>query len=234
MNTGPENPNLGQFLAAVAALEPLLDQVVFVGGCATGLLLTDPAAAPVRPTLDVDVIVEAASYAGLVALEGELRRLGFDQPRTEGTPVCRWVRGTLLVDFMPTDPAILGFSNRWYGPAMQQARRMQVGGKRIRLIAAPHFIATKLEALQGRGREDYPMSHDLEDIISVVDGRPEIVEEVQFANYDLRRYLSDEFRKLLSKRDFRDALPGHLLPDAASQQRLGIVVERLRSFITED
>jgi hypothetical protein len=50
-----------------ARLKPLLPEIVFVGGCTTGVLITDPAAAPVRATDDVDVIVEIASYAAYAA-----------------------------------------------------------------------------------------------------------------------------------------------------------------------
>jgi hypothetical protein len=51
------NPNLRQLIACADKLQPLLERIAFVGGCVTGLLISDPAAAPVRPTLDVDVIV---------------------------------------------------------------------------------------------------------------------------------------------------------------------------------
>jgi len=55
------HPNLELLLTAANALRPLLPEIVFVGGCATGLLITDPAAAPVRRTYDVDVIAEITS-----------------------------------------------------------------------------------------------------------------------------------------------------------------------------
>ena len=92
MNIPPENPNLSRLLAATTKLTSLLDRIVFVGGCATGLLITDPAAPPVRPTLDVDAIVELGSYAEFTALESELRLLGFHESHAQGTPICRWVR----------------------------------------------------------------------------------------------------------------------------------------------
>src|SRR5579863_7077774 len=116
VNIRPANPNLAQLLAAVNKLEPLLEQIVFVGGCVTGLLITSQAGAPARATLDVDVIVEAATYAEFIALEERLRQLGFYQSGAEGAPICRWESEDLLLDFMPINPAILGFSNSWYGP----------------------------------------------------------------------------------------------------------------------
>jgi hypothetical protein len=77
------------------------------------------------------------------------------------------------------------------------------------------------------------MSHDLEDVITVIDGRAEITEEVSNARMDLRQYLSIQFLDLLASRDFLEALPGHLLPDSASQQRAGIVIERIRQLTIE-
>jgi len=55
------NPNIQILEAAAERLITLTKEIVFVGGCATGLLLTDPATSPVRPTIDVDVLVEVAS-----------------------------------------------------------------------------------------------------------------------------------------------------------------------------
>jgi hypothetical protein len=57
------DPNLVLLALAVTHLGPLVDRMVFLGGCATALLLTDPAAPEVRPTQDVDVITEVASLA---------------------------------------------------------------------------------------------------------------------------------------------------------------------------
>lgn len=268
MSPAPENPNEELLLSAVEKLAPLLNRIAFVGGCATGLLVTDPGAAPVRTTFDVDVIVElvstvgfaladellrlpesgsaapvrttddvdaitaAASYGELLKLENHLRQLGFRESLEDGAPRCRWSSGDLILDLMPTDPAILGFSNRWYRPALENAQKTKIGNHAIRVITAPYFLATKLEAFHGRGENDFS-SHDLEDIVTVIDGRPELVDEVHLAPADLQKYLSDEFGALLSNRDFLDALPGHLLFDAVSQQRAGLVLRRMKQLVME-
>ncbi len=231
MSPSFSNPNSARLEAAAQKLAPFLDQIVFVGGCVTGLLLTDPAAAPVRPTLDVDAIIAIASYAEFMHLETRLRNLGFHQSLAEGAPICRWLSGDLILDLMPTDSSILGFSNRWYRPALENAKKRRIGDCEIRLITAPYFLATKLEAFHGRGKNDFRMSHDLEDIVTVIDGRSEILDEAHLSPADLRDYLSSEFRALLLERDFREALPGHLLPDAASQQRLGLVIGRMQRLV---
>jgi predicted nucleotidyltransferase len=232
MSDPRQNPNLAQFLAAAAKLEPMLDQIAFVGGCVTGLLLTDPAAAPIRPTLDVDAITAIGSYAEFTLLESRLRDLGFHQPHAEGAPICRWKSGELLLDLMPTDSSILGFANRWYPAALAHAQKLEIGKYEIRVVTAPYFLATKLEAFHGRGKNDFS-SHDLEDIVTVIDGRPELVDEVHFAPKDLQKYLSAELKALLSNRSFLDALPGHLLFDVASQQRAGLVLGRMKQLALE-
>ncbi len=50
------NPNIEILSAAVERLGAVADEMVFLGGCATGLLITDPAAPSIRITTDVDVI----------------------------------------------------------------------------------------------------------------------------------------------------------------------------------
>jgi predicted nucleotidyltransferase len=225
-----QNPNAALLLSAADRLTPLLDQIVFVGGCAAGMLITDAAAAPVRATVDVDAIVEIASYAEFMSLEDRLRELGFEQPQVDGAPVCRFLNGDVILDLMPTNAAILGFNNRWYPTAIRTAGTARVGGHQIRLISAPCFLATKLEAFHGRGNFDYGMSRDVEDIVSVVDGRAEIVAEVEQTEPSLQQYLNAEFSTWLEERDFLEALPGHLLPDASSQERIRIVLTRIRQI----
>ena len=224
------NPNFEQLLAAAKNLAPLLDQIAFVGGWVTGLLVTDPGAAPIRATLDIDAIVEIGSYAEFTLLENRLRDLGFRESRDM---VCRWTHEDMILDLMPTDSSILGFTNRWYRPALQNAQQIRIEQYEIRAITAPYFLATKLEAFRGRGRDDYRMSHDLEDVIAVIDGRAEITKEVSDAQPELRQYLSNQFLDLLASRDFLESLPGHLLPDDASQRRAGIVIERISQLTIE-
>ena len=108
---------------------------------------------------------------GHVALSDRLRNLGLAEDNSEGAPLCRWRQGDVIVDVMPTDESILGFSNRWYPMAIDTAQHLDIAGHRVRIVTPALFIATKLEAFHGRGGDDVFASHDLEDIIAVVDGR---------------------------------------------------------------
>jgi hypothetical protein len=106
--------NVGEVARALAPLG-LLDDVVFVGGAAVPLLLSDPAALPARVTADVDIVVDVVGRARFYDIEARLREAGH-APDPTG-PICRWGVAGVPVDLMPTDPSILGFSNRWY-PAL--------------------------------------------------------------------------------------------------------------------
>jgi predicted nucleotidyltransferase len=227
------NRNLELLTDAAELLRPLLNDLVFVGGCATALLITDQAAAEVRPTFDVDAIADITSYADYVLFSERLRTLGFSEDASEGAPLCRWLKAQTTLDVMPLDEKILGFSNRWYKPAMEFSERQTLkSGLSIRVVTAPYFCATKLEAFEGRGRDDYWSSHDLEDLIAVIDGRQELVDELSGASEDVRSYIASEFRRLLEVDVFIDALPGYLLPDAVSQARIGLLLERLKAIAT--
>lgn len=225
------NRNLELLTGVAQLLRPILSDLVFVGGCTAALLITDRAAAEVRPTYDVDSIAKITSYAEYEKFSERLRRLGFLADESEGAPICRWAHGEFRLDVMPIDEKILGFSNRWYKPAMENAQTVRLTKNlSIRVITAPLFLGTKLEAFKGRGKNDLFASHDLEDIIAVIDGRPSLLDEVLHAPEELRVYLAAEIQNLLGRQDFMDALPGYLLPDSASQARLGILLKTLKTI----
>lgn len=225
------HPNVAKVELVARALGDLRDDLVFVGGCAVDLLLTDPAAAPSRVTYDVDLVAQVAALAGYHKLEDEFVRLGFQRDMSKDAPVCRWRLQNLEVDLMPADTRILGFANRWYLLAMQTAQRIVLpSGMTIRLIAAPVFLATKFEAFADRGKGDLLGSHDLEDIVNVLDGRPEIVVEIALSSVELRRYLAERSGVLLALPKFMDALQGMVFPDESLAERVQILIERFRQI----
>jgi hypothetical protein len=195
------------------------------------MLVTDTAAAPVRATRDVDVIVEVLTLADYHALERELEKTGFRHDPSPEAPICRWIIGTSLLDVMPTDERVLGFSNRWFAQAIRTAESVELpSGQAIRLVTPALFLATKLEAFGGRGRGDFLASHDLEDIITLIDGRPELLDDVRESAPPLRAYIAREIGVLLQNPEFNQALPGHLAGDSTSQGRLPLIKERLHQL----
>ena len=220
--------NIALLESAAARLGRLLHEVVFVGGCALDLLITDPGAAPVRGTIDVDVVAKITTYPDYLLFSDRLKALGFSEDQSENAPLCRWKHGELRLDVMPVDATVLGFTNAWYPGAFGTATPATLpSGTVIKLITAPYFLGTKLEAFRGRGASDFFSSHDLEDFIAVVDGRESISNEVSSSSPDLTQYLGRAVRELLSNPAFLDALPGYVLGDVISQRRVAIVLDRL-------
>jgi hypothetical protein len=198
-------------LAALQAVATRLDGLgldyAFLGGAVVGLLLDKPEFTPVRPTDDVDVVVEAVSRARYADVEAKLRALKFDHDMRPGAPRCRWVLGNLTVDIMPVEGSFLGLNTAWFRG----------------------FVATKYVAFLDRGAGDHYSSHDLEDLIAVIDGRAKFAEEVSAADPALRAYVRKAIAALLASSDFLEALPGHVRPDAASQSRLPGLIRKLES-----
>lgn len=221
------DPNRHLLAEIARALGDLRDELVFVGGCAAGLLISDPAAEGVRPTTDVDAIAEVTTFASYHQLTQRLERLGF-KPMPESGVICRWAHtnASCAFDLMPIEASILGFTNRWYPEALQTANTVSLAPDvTIRLVSAPCFVATKLEAFINRGKRDL-FSHDLEDILIVVDGRPELTNEMESASAEQRAFVQAEVAALLARPDFPNTLPG-LIVDAG---RSGIVQRRLEAL----
>lgn len=165
-------------------LGELRERVMFLGGAVLGLL---GRRAQRRPTDRGRRRRHRPTLAGRPrrARRAALLALGFHPESLGGRANISRYLGDLKLDIMPTDAAILGFSNRWYAEALATATPREVApGVRVKVVGAPYFVATKLEAFFSRGGADFMASHDLEDIIAVVDGRDALIDEVRAASPD--------------------------------------------------
>jgi hypothetical protein len=159
-----------------------------------------------------------------------LRKIGFTKPEEEKDSLVAWQWEGVRVDFLPHLPMELMKSNRWFPFLMDEAEYVVViDGKSAWRASAPCFIATKFEAFYSRGKGDYQSSKDIEDIVAVIDGRVEILEEIDFCAHDVRGFISQSCRQLLADRRFMDCLP-QILPD---DQRESVVENRLRRLSME-
>ena len=203
---------LDMIMAVAQALGPeICKRTAFVGGATTGLLVTDAFAREgVRLTDDVDVIIDIVSYGTWAQFQEELRKRGFSES-PEDDVICRMRLGGLKVDFMPDDENILGFSNRWYELGLKTATDLELEKSVvIRVLTPPLFIATKLEAFLGRGNNDLLSSRDIEDILVVIDGRPELVTEIVAGPSDVSEFIAGQFALLSKHPDFENAVIGNL------------------------
>lgn len=221
------DPNVLVIELAALSLEPILDDFVLVGGCAVGMLVTDAGRPPIRGTIDVDLIVEITSHRDYYTLAKKLKSLGFEESKEL---IYRHTKGPLIIDVIPTDGSILGFSNQWYEAAARECVSQTLpSGREIRHVSGPYMLASKLDAFNGRGEGDY-LHHDIEDIVNLVDGRPELAREVDSSGGDVRSYIREQFDELLSDQVFIEALPLHFHPSDDHGVRLPLLLSRLRQL----
>lgn len=218
-------------VVAQALGEELLGHVAFVGGSTTALFLTDPVSLEgVRYTTDVDLIVGVDSKAQWVKFQNKLRARGFKES-PEDEVICRMRLGSLKVDFMPRDAGVLGFTNRWYHQALATAQPYPLTPTiSIKLLAPAYFLATKLEAWLGRGDNDPLSSHDLEDIITLIDGREGLLAELTQARDDVRCYIAEQFQQLLNHPGFEYAVQGNI----QDRPRTEIVLQRFETIAQQN
>lgn len=225
--------NLAMLKIVARKLGELNEDVVYVGGCATALLVNDSLAMDVRTTLDVDCIIDVISLLQYQKFEKKLREKGFKNASQDNV-ICRWLCDEIILDVMPTDEKIFGFGNRWYKEALQNSITHKIlPDILIKSVTAPYFIATKIEAFKSRGNSDVLTSHDFEDIITIIAGRKEIVEEIKNSNTLLKKHLQLAFQSIVKDDQFEQVLPGHLNegPLSVVMQRTKMVIERIKKII---
>ena len=192
---------------AATLLKDLNEQVVYVGGRIVGLLITDTIEDDVRPTYDIDVALDLgrADIVAHYALQKKLEILGF---KPDGNVNCRYVLDDFMIDVMYTDGGLQGINSNWYQVGFDNAIEIQVKDKKIKILNAVYFIATKLEAFTDRAykNDDYWDCKDLEDIINVINGRPELLVEIMNSPKDVVQFISGYFKKLIEDPKWLEAI----------------------------
>jgi len=183
--------NLHQSVVRIKAVANLLgelnQEVVFVGGATVALYVPEPASSETRPTNDVDIVVEIATYAAYTAIEKRLLACGFQQDIYSAV-ICRYKVQGITVDVMTTEN-ILGFSNRWYPEGFKTAITIVLDKETsIKIFTVAYFLASKIEAFRGRGNGDYRMSTDFEDIVYILEHRKTIQADLKEVKGSLRSF----------------------------------------------
>jgi len=200
--------NISRIKEVKSALEPLKDNIVFVGG-ATVSLYAERMAEEVRPTKDVDILVEIWSRWEFADLEERVRQLGFVNDMNAKF-IGRYILGDIIVDLMPTSPEILGFTNKWYEEGFKASVNFMIDETTtIKILPPGYFIATKIEAFKNRGHGDGRLSHDFEELIFMLDNRDSIWDEIKGADQFLRNYISEEFKDLLNNPNIEEWIYAH-------------------------
>lgn len=201
---------------------------MFVGGSVAELYADDPAATDIRPTMDVDCVIELATYGSLQDFEQMLRDRKFVNDIESGV-ICRWKYNGEIVDIMPDRGSIFGFTNRWYRPGFQHRAEVRVNDMTIYILPPLYYVATKIEAVRGRGGEDLRFSHDFEDLVYVLNNRQDITELFDNENdSDLTGYLSSWAKEMLSRQNCREEIEC-MLP-YGDYDRVDYIIEILNHF----
>ncbi len=211
------NDNMEMLQIVANGLEELKEEVVFVGGAVAELYADDPAASDIRPTQDVDCVIELGSRSDYDSLESELRRKGFDHDVSPDAPVCRKVFQEIKVDVMPTDSSVIGFSNRWYSDGIEKRIPKTLSdGTEISVFPPEYYLAVKFEAHMDRGGGDLRQSHDFEDIIYILHNCSTILEDIQNADQDVKEYLIEMCQILLDDDNITEGIESALPIDSDS------------------
>lgn len=230
MPSNSSSANKSLLIGIAKGLGDLLDDVVFVGG-ATTFILTE-GRGNVRQTEDVDVIVDITSRLVYEDFSKKLRVKGFREDIHSGV-MCRWKYEDHLglkytIDIMPVSERILGFTNKWYTEAINHSITHNVDGYNVKVVDIPHFLATKIEAFKGRGKNDFLASKDIEDIIFVIEHTPDMLLKLfDIKNEQLALYIVEQFQGFLASGGFMESFGYHLDDPEKSGHILNVLKFRL-------
>ena len=216
-------------MAEVAsALGAFTQEVVFVGGAVVSLYTDDPASDEIRPTQDIDLTLAISSLGQWESVQEKLSALGF-YPDAFGHAICSYKYKDILIDIMASEDGPLGPANRWYKIGFEDLWTTKAKEEEIKILSAPCFLATKFEAFNDRGK-DLRTSHDIEDIVYVLDNRTTIVEEIANCDHRIRSFLKFELQEIINKKMITEVLLAHIHP-LMIDERLPIVEEKIAQIV---
>lgn len=214
-------------IEAAKKLQPLIEEIAFVGGGILPTYLPKGFDSAVRVTYDLDVVIKLAHYGKLEKLNERLKELGF-HPDRDSSVICRYTDKQILLDVMPTDTKVLGFSNRWYEDGLKNKEWIKLTNEiEIPRFTIEYYLSTKWEAVKGRGNQDWRTSKDMEDIMTLVNfgalSKKDVIKS------DVREYLDESFNELLNQKYSKDIILSHL--SGVDRQNVDLLLERINAFI---
>jgi hypothetical protein len=222
--------NIIMLQTVAIGLGDLKDEMVFVGGVVADLYAENPAASEIRPTLDVDCVIEISSRLEFARLEESLRTKGFKNDTSENAIICRWIYKDIKVDVMPTNSSVLGFTNRWYEEGIEnKISKILPDGTEVFVFPPEYYLAAKFEAHKGRGGNDLRQSHDFEDIIYILDNCSEILDSINNSRPSIKLYLKEECKNLLENRNITEGIES-ALPYGSGEEGTDIIIELMQNI----
>lgn len=216
-------------LAAIA-LGPLVDEVVFVGAAVLPVWITEKEVLPLRATDDTDCVIDVSTKARYDAFGERLRAQGLREDK-DSKVLCRWrvPESDLIVDVMPAEQSILGFTGKWVHLAHRKgmSEEFEIGRAGSARIVRPElWTAMKLDAFATRGNNDFYSSKDFEDLVSIVRGRPSLIEELKSSRRDVREFAATSILSLTRSKQFEVGVIGAIAQIGSDQIADEIVLPR--------
>ena len=210
------------------ALGDLNDQVVYVGGAVVGLYIDDPGAPEMRPTKDIDIVLEIASSHHLEELRQKLADRGIHVASDEKV-ICRFRYQNILLDIMATKEVGWAPANPWFQDGFKRAQIHRLNNVTIKIMPLAYYLASKITAFRNRG-DDPRFSHDFEDVVYILDNRSTLPADILKSDDEVRTFLGSEFKVMLEDPVFQEAILAHLEPSIQTK-RYEILVRKLRNII---
>lgn len=212
------------------ALGELNEKVIYVGGATVSLYINDPAAEDVRPTKDVDISIKVASFVELEDIREQLTDKGFKQS-SDLDVICRFKLEDILVDVMATKPIAWAPANPWFEKGFEKLEKTKVNDITIQIMPLTFFLASKFTAYHDRGGNDPRFSHDLEDIIYIIDNRTDwhqiLINE---QDLEVKEFLINEFSNILTSNKMQEAILGNLFYET-QDKRFGMIMDKINQVV---
>ena len=221
--------NIAVVAEIAVALKELKDQVIFVGGSVVSLYTDDPAADDIRPTADIDITVKLMNQGNYLQMQKRLSSLGFKLDMT-GHSICSYKYKDIPVDIMSTEDMPLIPSSIWFRLGLDTLQTVKVNNVDIQILSVPYFLATKFKAFNDRG-VDYRTSHDIEDIIYILDNRINIVNEINQADSEVKEFIKSELQKIIDNNALEEIIAAHVHP-LVIDVRQTMIIDKLTQILT--
>ena len=219
--------NIAVVAEVAEGLKDLNDKVVFVGGAVVSLYTDDPASDKIRSTQGIDMTLNVLSFGDWNILQEKLAKLGF-YPDPFGHAICSYKYKNIPVDIMSSEDGPLGPANKWYKLGFNDLWTVSAKEQEIKILSAPYYLATKFEAYINRGH-DYRTSHDIEDIIYVIDNRTSIVEEILKTDKKVLKFIQTQLQIITDKGIMNEVLMAHIHP-LMIDERMPLVLEKINAL----
>ncbi|RYM35946.1 hypothetical protein ERX46_02830 [Brumimicrobium glaciale] len=205
-------------------------EIMFVGGSVVSEYIDDPSALDIRPTADIDIVIQLLSLSELETIREYLakRDVYADQ---ESSVICRFKYEDIKIDVMSTKNVGWAPGNEWYEKGLKQAITKSIEGIEIKLLPVEFFIASKISAYKDRG-EDPRYDKDFNDIIYILDYRSTIIEDIKHADEKVIEYIIP-FLKILVKKELTEAVKPQIMEVDFSVERAIKIQNSLSELIAD-